>query len=147
MSQQQSIPPIPFPETTYGVVKRVLVFYDWLNRIMGNGEPQDIKILDFGCGTGTLVAVPLASMGFQIHGVDSHDLSIHFARQRNASSNLSFSSESTVELIDRQFTCDVIICSEVLEHLEKPQKALDDFHTLLSPGGELFITVPNGYGS
>lgn len=37
---------------------------------------------------------------------------------------------------------DVIIMSEVLEHLEEPQKALDEVQRILVPGGVLIISVP-----
>ena len=37
---------------------------------------------------------------------------------------------------------DVILCSEVFEHLPDVQKALDEFSRLLKPGGKLIITAP-----
>lgn len=37
---------------------------------------------------------------------------------------------------------DVILCSEVFEHLPDPLKALDEFARLLKPGGKLIITAP-----
>lgn len=37
---------------------------------------------------------------------------------------------------------DVILCSEVLEHLPDPQKALAEFHRLLKPDGKLVLTAP-----
>ena len=37
---------------------------------------------------------------------------------------------------------DVILCSEVLEHVPDPTKALDEFARLLKPGGKLILTAP-----
>ena len=37
---------------------------------------------------------------------------------------------------------DVILCSEVFEHLPDPLTALDEFSRLLKPGGKLIITAP-----
>jgi SAM-dependent methyltransferase len=37
---------------------------------------------------------------------------------------------------------DCILCSEVLEHLPDPGKALDEFARLLKPGGVLVLTAP-----
>ena len=37
---------------------------------------------------------------------------------------------------------DAVLCSEVLEHLPEPTRALDEFARLLKPGGKLIITAP-----
>lgn len=37
---------------------------------------------------------------------------------------------------------DLILCSEVFEHLPDPLKALDEFARLLKPGGKLIVTAP-----
>lgn len=37
---------------------------------------------------------------------------------------------------------DVILCSEVFEHLTEPQLALDELARLLKPGGKLILTAP-----
>ena len=37
---------------------------------------------------------------------------------------------------------DVVLCSEVFEHLPDALKALDEFGRLLRPGGKLILTVP-----
>lgn len=39
---------------------------------------------------------------------------------------------------------DIILCSEVFEHLPDPLKALDEFSRLLKPGGKLIVTAPFG---
>jgi len=37
---------------------------------------------------------------------------------------------------------DAILCTEVLEHIPEPTKALDEFARLLKPGGKLVLTAP-----
>ena len=37
---------------------------------------------------------------------------------------------------------DAILCTEVLEHVPDPTKALDEFSRLLKPGGKLILTAP-----
>lgn len=41
---------------------------------------------------------------------------------------------------------DVIINTQVLEHVEYPQNVINEFFRLLSPGGQLFLTAPQGWG-
>jgi 2-polyprenyl-3-methyl-5-hydroxy-6-metoxy-1,4-benzoquinol methylase len=44
-------------------------------------------------------------------------------------------------VIDRVF--DVVVCSEVIEHLENPRAVFRNIHRLLRPGGALVLTMPN----
>lgn len=36
---------------------------------------------------------------------------------------------------------DVVLCTEVLEHLQEPQRAIDEMHRVLKPGGQLLLTT------
>jgi SAM-dependent methyltransferase len=36
---------------------------------------------------------------------------------------------------------DLVLCTEVLEHLPEPQKAIDEFERVLKPGGTLLLTT------
>ena len=40
---------------------------------------------------------------------------------------------------------DAIICTQVLEHIDEPQKALYEFHRILKEGGKLYLTAPLYY--
>ena len=41
---------------------------------------------------------------------------------------------------------DAIICTQVLEHIEEPQRAINEFFRILKPNGKLFLTAPQGWG-
>ena len=41
---------------------------------------------------------------------------------------------------------DVIICTEVLEHVKYPDKVIKEFHRILRSGGMLIMTLPQCYG-
>ncbi len=43
---------------------------------------------------------------------------------------------------ERDGCFDVILCTEVLEHVPYPNRAITEFHRLLRPGGLLILTVP-----
>jgi len=43
-------------------------------------------------------------------------------------------------------TYDVIICTQVLEHVKRPEKVIFELFRVLKPGGRLFLTVPQCYG-
>jgi SAM-dependent methyltransferase len=41
---------------------------------------------------------------------------------------------------------DHVVCTQVLEHLPEPARALREFHRVLKPGGRLWLTAPFFYG-
>ncbi|MBM3309498.1 MAG: methyltransferase domain-containing protein [Candidatus Altiarchaeales archaeon] len=41
---------------------------------------------------------------------------------------------------------DVIVNTQVLEHVEHPQKVINELHRILKPGGKLFLTAPQSWG-
>jgi len=41
---------------------------------------------------------------------------------------------------------DVIVCTEVLEHVPEPIRAVEEFSRILKPGGQLLLTAPLGSG-
>ena len=41
---------------------------------------------------------------------------------------------------------DVVINTQVLEHVQYPQRVINEFFRILKPGGSLFLTAPQGWG-
>jgi 2-polyprenyl-3-methyl-5-hydroxy-6-metoxy-1,4-benzoquinol methylase len=121
------------------MVKRFL-FLEETIRILAPKE-----ILDIGCGNGYFLTVPLAArfLGIRFFGVDTDLESIKQARGTNTLTNLEFSFPEEIR-IGRGF--DLIIASEVIEHVEDPDKFLESLKGRLNPGGRIFLSMPNGYG-
>mgnify|MGYP000609033585 CR=1 FL=1 len=136
-----------FPETSYGIVKRLQTIESWADRVAQRLGAPSLSILDFGCGTGDHVTYPLACLGHRVLGVDMHEPSIQEAQRRYPLPNLLFRMARLESLIEEGHKFDLIVCSEVLEHLHRPQDCLALLRRLLQPVGALVITTPNGYGS
>jgi SAM-dependent methyltransferase len=136
----------------YGNVRRL----EFVEAALGGKRSAEgrgpLTVLDFGCGTGELLSIPLAEHGHHVHGIDSHTESIDAAGSIATSAgdrirgSVRFSSDSLADLERQGVTYDVIVASEVLEHLHEPETAIQAFRNLLSPGGICVVTVPNGYG-
>ena len=110
-------------------------------------QAKMLRVLDIGCGNGSQLAIPLArDARLKIVGIDTDARSIEHARRLSeAKESLNFVCASVAEIHgDQPF--DVVILSEVLEHLEQPEEMLKSATRLMSRDGLLIVTVPNGYG-
>jgi 2-polyprenyl-3-methyl-5-hydroxy-6-metoxy-1,4-benzoquinol methylase len=131
-------------ETPYGVKKRLKFICDVINeKIPDLNNKEEMQILDIGCGTGELITIPLGSLGYHIKGIDTHLPSIEYAIKKNVYQNVKFECISLDNLAPSQN--DVIICSEVLEHLDDPIIMLKQIKKMLHKDGVCIITIPNGY--
>lgn len=138
---------VGFAESQYGIVKRIVVILEWVAQIAEDLGKSSVTILDCGCGTGDYVTYPLARAGHDVLGLDVHTASIKEARERYALPNLTFRAGVVEDLVREARTFDVVICSEVLEHLHDPRGFLASLRRLVRPGGAVIVTTPNGYGA
>ena len=136
-----------FPETSYGIVKRLQVVETWVRSLSARLRKETLSILDVGCGTGDHITYPLALLNYQVLGIDFHEASIQEAKRRYELPNLTFRSGQLDVILQERLVFDLIICSEVLEHLYQPKEFLCALRRMVRPDGALIITTPNGYGS
>jgi 2-polyprenyl-3-methyl-5-hydroxy-6-metoxy-1,4-benzoquinol methylase len=106
----------------------------------------NLKGLDLGCGKGN-VTFPLASLGYEMIGIDMSQDDIGVARSKNIHGiNVTFLFGDAEKLSLKKGNFDFAVCSELLEHLIHPSYALSSINDVLKEDGLLIITVPNGYG-
>lgn len=102
------------------------------------------KILDMGCGAGTLDFY-LATKGNEVTGIDISEKAIESCRKTAVNLNINNTKFMRLnfpkETINGKF--DFIIFSEVIEHLEDDKQALRGIYKLLNPGGTLLLTTPS----
>lgn len=106
--------------------------------------PGSVRLLDIGCGNGGL-ALPAAALGYPIVGVDVDEGSIRQVRSNNRFPHAEFRRVEGDDF-DLGERFDVVICSEVLEHLHEPEGLTRTIVRHLRPDGAALVTVPNGYG-
>ncbi len=137
---------LTFEEDSYGHVKRVEAVSEWLELFSRNAHSKELSILDYGCGVGDYMAVPLALAGYTVTGWDIHRQSIAAAQKKHIYPNLSFTCESIGNMVRANSEFDGVICSEVIEHVSYPAEHLMTIRDLLHTDGTVIVTVPNGYG-
>jgi 2-polyprenyl-3-methyl-5-hydroxy-6-metoxy-1,4-benzoquinol methylase len=115
------------------------------------GEPNEIleaveivlgggRLLDVGCGTGDVVAVP-RSRCTAIHGCDVSEIALRKATRRGMLGVCADISEGALPY--RTSTFDWVTCLEVIEHVGDPLQLMREIHRVLQPAGQLIMTTPN----
>ncbi len=115
---------------------------EWLEKVL-TGIPSGLRILDAGAGE-------LANKKYCRH---LEYISQDFCQYEGLGDNKGLqtgawetyqidlvSDITDIPEVDESF--DVILCSEVLEHLPNPVLALNEFQRLLKKGGSIIITAP-----
>jgi len=100
-----------------------------------------LRVADYGCGPGMLLKqLSELSPRSQFFGYDFASSGISIARNNLPAAEF-MERDIYQEFPDRY---DLILCTEVLEHLEHPKKALRNLLGQLASGGRLLLTVPDG---
>ena len=101
-----------------------------------------LSVLDAGCGEGQLIErLQKALPDDHYVGVDITPVALEKARQRCQFATFKKADLSATGFGDSSF--DVIVCTEVIEHVPEYNDVLAEFVRLLKPGGLLIITFPN----
>jgi SAM-dependent methyltransferase len=126
-------------ETVYGQNKRV----EFVARIIEDCQAK--RVLDLGCGTGVKLTSLLADRFPEtcFVGIDSDVASIAYATEVNRLANVHYYIDGTYYQDD---PFDLVIASEVIEHVEDPVAFLISLIGYLAPDGKLILTLPNGFG-
>ncbi|NRF66521.1 class I SAM-dependent methyltransferase [Aquincola sp. S2] len=101
--------------------------------------PPDAALIDIGCGNGGILR-GLKQLGFSdLHGLEISD----YAVNRLASEGIQMHKGvlPRIELPDNRF--DVLVASQVLEHIIRRRFFVREMHRILKPGGQALIFVPD----
>ena len=96
-------------ENIYGHAKRLKWIIDCVVR-------EEI-VVEFGCGTGSMISLPLIKMGYSIYGLDTDKNSIAFGHDLFRKEGFDPKNLKLMDLSELDLIPDVIIASEVLEHM------------------------------
>lgn len=111
------------------------------------GKGKGKKLLDIGCGAGRN-SILAAIRGYEVTGIDQEknviDLARDRARQYGMENNCKFITNDLFETQKiKQNFFDVVICSEVIEHIDDPGKIVQVSYNSLKAGGLAVFTTPH----
>jgi SAM-dependent methyltransferase len=97
------------------------------------------RVLDVGCGVGKMPAL-MRELGLDAVGLEPYEHACSVARERYGL-DVVCATLQDADLPHEAF--DAVTLFDVLEHVHDPAGDLCKAHSLLRPGGSLFIKVPN----
>ena len=113
-----------------------------------NNFDKSIKkkdVLDIGCGGG-LISELLAKKNGNVTGIDENIYNIKQAREhaKMGSIKINYKNQSLDTFYKKnKKKYDLILCLEVLEHVNDVKKTLDKISELMKPGGTLILSTIN----
>lgn len=131
-----------FRDDTY-VKKRVAQYYELIKPHLKEG----IDILDIGGYMGDLYEYTkikkISSQKINYSIVDYDDGALKIAKERGIDTyKINFNYEDIDKVIgNKKF--DIIICTELLEHLLEPAKLIEKIQLFLNPDGICIVSLPN----
>jgi len=108
--------------------------------LVRRGLGSELRFLDVGCGEGQLL-LACAQPGRHLAGCDW--LENPQARDRIEYSRVDLNGSGLDIYADAAF--DIVLCSDVLEHMENPARILRDIARVLTDKGLAVLSIPNSW--
>lgn len=102
-----------------------------------------MNILEIGCGDGGNL-LPFSEMGCNTTGVDIAESRIKDAKRffKEANAKGAFIASDVFKINDLENCFDIVICHDVLEHIDNKEQFLIDLKKFLSKDGIIFMSFP-----
>lgn len=100
------------------------------------------NVLDIGCGAGFLTNF-LAQKGHLVTGIDLSETSLKVASLHDKTNSVEYIRANAYHLPFEKTKFDVVCATDVLEHLEYPERLIQEASRVLRPGGYFFFHTFN----
>ena len=120
--------------------------YDPIAKLLADVPPNAL-VVDIGCGNGSFISL-FQNRGWQLYGSDFSPAGIEIAQATYPDIKFSLGNAESMpeELTSKTGQFDVVLSTEVIEHVYNPRGLLKTCRSLLKPKGKLVLTTPyHGY--
>ncbi|MCB0700223.1 MAG: class I SAM-dependent methyltransferase [Chitinophagaceae bacterium] len=124
-------------------LQRMAWITECLVSIRKNIDNKTPTLLDLGCGDGRLAPLWQSIIGGDTYGLELSPKAVEVANKMFPSVKYTEGDATNTPYDSNTF--DVIVCQEVLEHVEEQQKLVDECNRILKKGGYLILTTPNKF--
>lgn len=130
------------PFTRAFFAARLRLFVSFADRYLSCA--REMRILDAGCGDGYLLLQlhrRFAARPSMLYGCDFSRARIVEAQQRVSEAYMSVANIKALPFTSDSF--DLVMCTDVLEHVVEPERAVRELARTVKPGGLLLAAIPH----
>lgn len=113
--------------------------YQNLFKLIIDRIPPNAKVIDIGCGVGRLSKLIKEKCSVEVVGLDFSSWACKQLSKDGFETIVSTLPQ--IPIIDNSF--DVAIATEVLEHLDKPERTIKEMARVVKSGGIIMCSMPN----
>lgn len=103
-------------------------------------KDKKLKLLDVGCGDGVALNLLQKMPNLDLYGIDSSEEALTVAREKNPHAKLTHGNVSHLDYPDETF--DIVISSDVIEHIIDSNKMLEEIKRVAKPNAVIIIGTP-----
>ncbi|MFC1625808.1 class I SAM-dependent methyltransferase [Patescibacteria group bacterium] len=113
-----------------------------LEDYFGNRSLKTLNLLDVGSSTG-IIDNYLSNKFSHVTGIDIDKNAIKYASDNFKKGNLKFMLGDVMKLSFADNFFDVVVCTQIYEHIPNPKIMFDEIYRVLKPGGVCFLAAIN----
>lgn len=114
-----------------------------LQQLSRQNSQKQLQLLDLGCGDGRLTPFWQSVTGAATYALELSPMAVREAQRLFPSVTYTQGDATHTPYGNQMF--DIIVCQEVLEHIEQQELLVNEAARILKPGGQLILTTPNKF--
>ena len=132
---------------TFALQPSAVARLKFVREVVKNISLEQAEMADLGCGSGMILCDVLAlKPRWRGHGLDISEAAVTYARRLAQHKRIADRAEFRVGDIARlpfaNGSLDLVIASEVIEHMPEPEQVISEIARVLRAGGQLILTMP-----
>jgi SAM-dependent methyltransferase len=132
---------------TYALQPSATARLNFVREIVRAMPATRASVADLGCGAGVILSeILMIKPGWTGHGLDISGEAVSYARRlaghKRVAARADFQVGNVKHLPYADQSLNLIIASEVIEHMAEPELVIREIRRVLVPGGRLVLTMP-----
>jgi ubiquinone/menaquinone biosynthesis C-methylase UbiE len=132
---------------TYAMQPSASARLNFVKEVVRGITTERVSVADLGCGSGVILSeILMMKPLWNGHGLDispeAVDYARRLARHKGVANRARFHAGNVTRLPYANASLQLIIASEIIEHMPEPEVVVAEIARVLAPGGQLILTMP-----